>query len=430
MTLRRKLIWISVLYFAEGLPLGIVLSVLPVYFRQNGVSLTEIGFMSFLSLPWAIKVLWAPLVDRFGQRRTWVTLCCAAMACAIAAVPLFDAARPEMLLWLVLLAFTLASATQDIAIDAYTIGLVSKGEEGPVNGVRVAWYRVALMAGGGGTMWLVKPLGWTWVFLLLALAFIALAFVAWATPPVTVVHQPAREWARQFGAFLSRPGSIAVFAFILTYKLGDFLIGPMIKPFWVDQGMSPEEIGTISTIVGALLSIAGALAGGVFIKRYGIFHGLWFLGLVHTAQNLAYAAVAQFALGRPYLYSASVLESFTGGLGTAAFLAFLMRICDKDQAATQYALLSALFGLTRFLGGASGYGVEHLGYAGFFTLTFFLALPSYLLLPWVRRWIGNGEGQGQGVGAKARGVTEQNYDDAGEERTGSRRATPASAPAR
>src|SRR5439155_959455 len=134
--------------------------------------------------------------------------------------------------------------------------------------------------------------------------------------------------------------------------------------------------------------------------RFGVFPGLWALGLTQALPNLAYVAVAGFDLGRPWLYSASLFESFASGLAIAAFMAFLMRICDKDQAATQYALLSALFGLTRFLGGASGYGVEHLGYAGFFTLTFFLALPSYLLLPWVRRWIGNGEGQGQGVGAK------------------------------
>ncbi len=400
-SLRKKLFWISVLYFAEGLPFGIVYDVLPVYFRQHGVSLKEIGFMFFLTLPWTIKVLWSPLVDRFGERRTWATLCCAAMACVMVAVPLFQASQPTLLLWAVLLAFTVASASQDIAIDAYTIGLLSKGEEGVANGYRLALYRVAVLLGGGGTMYLVKPLGWTWIFLLLALGFVALAIAAWAIPPVAVVHQPPREWARHFLAFLGRPGSIAVFGFILTYKMGDLVMGPMVKPFWVDQGMSAGEIGTISTIAGTVLGILGTLVGGVFTSRYGIFRGLWVLGLVQAGSNLGYAAVAYFGLGRPFLYGASMFESLTFGLGTGAFFAFLMRICDKSQAATQYALLTSIFGLSRFFGGWSGVGVEHLGYAGFFTLTFLLALPAYALLPWVRGWIGNGNGQGADAAVSA-----------------------------
>jgi PAT family beta-lactamase induction signal transducer AmpG len=394
MSLRKKLVWISILYFAEGLPYGLLYDVLSVYFRQSGVSLKEIGFMFFLTLPWAIKFLWSPLVDRFGERRTWVTLCCAAMAGVMVAVPLFDAAHPTIGLWALLLLFTVASATQDIAIDAYTIGLLSKGEEGVANGVRVALYRVALLLGGGGTMFLIRPLGWTWVFLILGFAFIALAFTAWLMPPVQVVHQPPREWARHFWAFLSRPGSTAVFLFVLAFKIPDLLMGPMVKPFWVDRGMSPEEIGAISTSAGVFVTVFGAMVGGIFTTRFGLFRGLWILGLTQALSNLGYAAVAHFDLGRPWLYSASIFESFTAGLGTAAFLSFLMRICDKDQAATQYALLSALFGLTRFFGGWSGLGVQHLGYAGFFTLTFVLALPSYLLLPWVRRWIGPNGGRG------------------------------------
>ncbi|MGH9750328.1 MAG: MFS transporter [Candidatus Polarisedimenticolia bacterium] len=392
LTLRTKLFWVSVLYFAEGLPFGIVYDVLPVYFRQHGVSLKEIGFMFFLTLPWTVKVFWSPLVDRFGERRTWVTLCCAAMASVMIAIPLFDAAHPALAVWALLLMFTIASASQDIAIDAYAIGLVAKGEEGVTNGYRLALYRVAVLLGGGGTMYLVRPLGWTWVFLLIGFAFVALAFVSWLTPSVPVVHQPPREWARQFVAFLRRPGSLAVFAFILIYRTGDLVMGPMVKPFWVDRGMSTEEIGTISTIAGTVLGIIGTLIGGWVASRVGIFHALWSLGLVQALSNLGYAGVAQFDLGRPWLYSASCFESLTFGMGTGAFFAFLMRICDKRQAATQYALLTSLVGLNRFFGGWSGVGVETFGYAGFFVLTFLIALPAYALLPWVRRWIGNGDG--------------------------------------
>jgi PAT family beta-lactamase induction signal transducer AmpG len=403
MTLRTKLFWISILYFAEGLPFGVVYDVLPVYFRQHGVSLKEIGFMFLLTLPWTIKVFWSPLVDRFGQRRTWVTLCCAAMASVMLAVPLFEASQPTLFLWLALLVFTMASASQDIAIDAYAIGLVSKGEEGVANGYRLALYRVAVLLGGGGTMYLVRPFGWTWIFILLALAFVALAFVSWLVPSVPVVHQPPKEWARHFLAFLKRPGSIAVFTFILIYRTGDLVMGTMVKTFWVDQGMTPEEIGTITTIAGTVLGILGTLVGGFFTSRIGIFHSLWVLGLGQALTNLGYAAVAHFALGRPYLYAASMFESFAFGLGTGAFFAFLMRICDKTQAATQYALLTSIVGLNRFFGGWSGVGVETLGYDGFFVLTFFLALPAFALLPWVRRWVANGDGRGADVGVEPAG---------------------------
>jgi PAT family beta-lactamase induction signal transducer AmpG len=393
-SLRKKLLWVAVLYFAEGLPYGVVYDVLPVYFRQNGVSLQAIGFMSFLTLPWTIKVLWSPLVDRFALRRTWIAGCCAAMACVMLSIPLLDATEPSLLLWGALLALTLASATQDIAIDAYTIGLVSRGEEGTANGFRWSFYRVAWLLGGGATMYVVQPLGWTWVFILLALGFLALAFAAWATPPVPVVHQPPKEFARSFWRFLSRPGSIAVFLFVLTFRMDIMIIGPMIKPFWVDRGMTPQQIGTVSTMLGVAVTILGALLGGWVTSRVGMFHALWSLGFAQSLPSLAYAAVARWSLPIPYLYAASVAESFGSGLGTGVFLAFLMRICDKDQAATQYALLTGLFGLTRVFAGWSGALADSLGYASFFALTFALGLPAYAFLPWVRRWIGNGEGLG------------------------------------
>src|SRR3989441_3794578 len=414
MTLRKKLFWISVFYFAQGLPFGVVLDVLPVYFRQNNVSLTEIGMMGALTLPWTIKVFWSPLLDRFGERRTWVTICCFAMALAMFCVPLLDAARPDVILWMLLIAFTVSSATQDIAIDAFSVGIAAKGEEGTINSLRAALYRLGVLAGGGATMYLVAPLGWTWVFLGLALAFVAMAVAALAAPSVQVVHQRPREWARGFLAFLSRPGSIAIFTFVLIYRMDYVAMGPMIKPFWIDRGMSPQEIGTISTGVGMALGIVGALLGGLFTSRFGIFKGLWILGIAQALPNLGYAAVAQFSLGRPYLYAVSMAESFGAGLVTAAFLSFLMRICDKRQAATQYALLTALYALPRSIMAPIGGRIADVwGYPTFFFLTFLLAVPSYALLPWVYRWVGpNGRrhggvdadgpaGEGAGAAAEA-----------------------------
>jgi PAT family beta-lactamase induction signal transducer AmpG len=433
MTLRKKLLWISVVYFAQGMPFGVYLDVLPVYFRQHGVSLTEIGLMGVLSLPWTIKPLWAPLLDRFGERRTWMTGCCILMAAAMFCAPLFDAAHPTLMLWALLLAFTLSSATQDVAIDAFSVGLVAKGEEGIANSFRAGLYRVGAIAGGGLTMYLVAPFGWVWVFIGLSLGFLALAFVTWTAPKVPVVHQAPKEWARQFWAFLSRPGSIAIFLFIFSYKIGDLVMGPMVKPFWLDRGMTPAEIGTISTNAGMALGILGAFVGGLFINRFGIFHGLWVLGIGQALSNLVYAAVAQFSLGRPYLYGASMFESFTMGLGSAALLSFLMRICDKGQAATQYALLSALYALPRsIIAPFGGRFAQSFGYAEFFALTFLLSLPAYALLPWVRRWIGNGNGQEAGAATEA-GTSRTHAPAGGADRAHGDRPdphAPASVPAR
>jgi len=388
MELRRKLFWISVLYFAEGFPFGLVVDNLPVYFRTHGVSLIEIGLMSILGAPWTLKVAWAPLVDRFGTRQRWIVTSLLAMAVLLTALPFFSPSPPGVWLWGLLILLTIASATQDIAIDAYTIGLLASGEEGVANGIRVSAYRVALIVGGGGLVMLAGRCGWTAVFLIAAAIAAALALAVSQSPQLPVAPaDPRQSWFRPLRDWLSRPGAPLIFLFVLTYKLGDASMGPMVKPFWVDRGLSVEEIGLVSTTLGVGASIVGALIGGLLTTRWGIFRALWVLGLFQAVSNLGYAAVATADLGRPGIYSASLIESFTGGLGTAAFLAFLMHICDKRRAATEYALLSAIFGFTRSLAGAcSGWGTTHLGYASYFTLTFFLALPAFGLLPWVRAW--------------------------------------------
>ena len=198
---------------------------------------------------------------------------------------------------------------------------------------------------------------------------------------------------------LRRPGIVPVLAFILLFKLPDAAMGFMVKPFWVDSGFSAAQIGLVSVNIGLGLSIAGGLAGGWVTDRIGILHALWILGLVQAASNLGYWIAAlvlvPVAAGSPIpfehqaiLYSASALESFTGGLGTAAFLAFLMAIVRKDRAATEYALLSSVFALSRSVAGwVGGHGAQEMGYANWFLLTFFLVLPALLLLPWVKRML-------------------------------------------
>ncbi len=368
--------------------MGIVVDNLPVYLRAHGVSLAAIGVFSSLTLPWTLKPLWAPLVDRFGQRQHWIVAALLTMALATFAIPFDDPSAPGHLFVAAVLLLTFAGATQDIAIDAYTIGLLAAGEEGVGNGVRVSAYRAALIASGGGLLLLAGRGGWPLAFYAAAGIFAALAVAAWWAPRVPLVRPPTAVWARSFVAWLSRPGAIAVLLFILLYKLGDVSMGPMVKPFWLDSGLTIDEIALVSTTAGVGLSIAGALAGGWFTSRYGIFRALWLLGALQAASNLGYACAAGVGGGRVAIYGASMVESFTGGLGTAAFLAFLMHVCEREHAATQYALLSALFSLTRSVSAPfTGFGADHFGYTTYFALTFLLAFPAYALLPLIRPWI-------------------------------------------
>ncbi len=478
--LKSKLFWVGVLYFAEGFPLGVFYEILPVNFRQQGVNLSQIGFLSLLGLAWSIKFLWAPAIDRFRHHRRWMF----SVDMAMAAIMLVLAINSEFgaWMWVAIAAFTLLSATNDIAIDGYTIELLDKREYGLANGVRIAAYRAGMIF--SGALLMLEPwLGWSGIFfgaaatltimgiwclyappelpgggrtsmsardelkgiaqhpavfapgllLMLALvvavsprllrlsnsdllhwvagnsAAIAFGIIALAIAIAFMNRDRATPGETEhlskgpvFGAFMamtSRRYFLPVMVFILTFKLADQTIGFMIKPFWVDAGFSPAQIGAISVNLGILLSIAGGLAGGWFTDKYGVFAGLWILGLTQIISNFGYVGLA-FWLPLPgevvdqplnhlvFMYSASAVESFTQGLGTGAFMAFLMSIVNKRNAATEFAILSSIFVLARSVAGwAGGFGAEAWGYGPFFLLTVFFGLPAYLLLPWVRKML-------------------------------------------
>lgn len=391
MTQRRTLFWISVLYFAEGLPFGIAYDVWPVFFRSHGVSLREIGLMSLLSLPWTWKMLWAPFVDRWGARQHWMTGALVALGATTLAILPHDPAHPTWPLWATLLVFTTASATQDIAIDAYAVDVATPESQGPINGARVSAARIALLVGGGGAISLAGVIGWKPLWLALALTFFLLAPIAFLSPRVTLDATQRRDPIRPVLRWLLRWEMVPVLLFVPIYKIGDSTLGRMVKPFWVDRGYSLAEIGLVSVTLGVVLTIAGALSGGWFIKRTGIFQGLLWLGIAQAASNLGYVAVARLTLPRESIYVVSMIESFTQGLGTAAYMAFLMNLCDKEHAATQYAVLTALMALSRDVVGAfTGLGAERLGYAPYFAITAVLALPGLLLLPLIKPRIREG----------------------------------------
>ena len=398
MTTRTKLYWVAVLYFAEGFPFGVIKDALPVFFRVHGVRLADIGLLTLVGLPWSLKFLWAPAVDLWGQRRTWILACQALLIIGIVALLAVDPSQVTPVTWALLVSLAVLSATQDIGIDAYTIELLDEKEMGPANGLRVTTYRIALISAGGALVALAGLMRWPAAFVAAAALMGAVMLLSWRMPHAQRRRSSLPRRARGVGAlqgavwtplrqFFAHPGFVSVLCFILLYKLGDMALGPMVRPFWVDRHFSMLQIGAIPGTVGVVATVLGALLGGNLTKRWGVIRALWLLGIAQAASNLAYAAAAAFPPSTPLMYTASIIESFCGGLGTAPFLAFLMTICDKSHAATQYALLSALFAPVGLVAATvSGWAVERLGYTAYFGLTFFLAWPALLLLPWVGRW--------------------------------------------
>ncbi|HEY6844159.1 MAG TPA: MFS transporter, partial [Thermoanaerobaculia bacterium] len=324
---------------------------------------------------------WSPLVDAFGTYRRWIAGALVVITGSIAAL----AFLPSDLFYFFLAVLAIGSATQDIAVDAFTIRATPNDFLGPVNSIRVTAYRVALMVGGGGLAALGGKTTWR-------IAFATAAAIAFIILLVTAMLPDDRgeriERKNVFGDLLhwmKRPRAAVLLLIVFLYRLGEFAIVTMIKPYWVDRGYSPAEIGTITSVVGVIVSVIGVVIGGWFVSRCGLYRGLLWLGVAQILSNLGYALVATFNAGRWSIYAAAVVENLGYGVGIAAFLAFLMAICDRDRAATEYALLSAAFGLTgTVMGAASGFIAQYAGYPVYFWLTVLLGIPVLFLLPLIR----------------------------------------------
>jgi PAT family beta-lactamase induction signal transducer AmpG len=416
--LGRKAVWITAFYFASGFPFGLLQDFVPVYLRTLGVDLAAIGLLSLLQIPYTFKFAWAPLLDWIGTRRQWILAAQIGLALLVPAVVVAAPASFGWLAWVLLLAIAVLSATQDMAVDAFAIEQLDEREYGLANGLRVGAYRVAMIVAGGLLLALGGQAGWRTAFVAAGATMLAVAALTFALAPSTrraprpaavsdaadaaagaeprrappaggrLARLAAPVWRPLAALFDGRePRYVAAaLLFVLTFKLGDLSLLPMIRPFWVDSGYSPEQIGFIVGTVGMVATIAGALAGGLLTSRLGTFRALWMLGLVQALSNLGYYAAARSGAQLPVMYGAAIVEQFTTGLGTAAFLTFLMDLCDRSFAATQYALLSALFRVGGIVAGAlSGYLAESLGFASYFLLTFALAFPAFALLPWIAR---------------------------------------------
>lgn len=379
--------WIAALAFASGFPFGLINEALPVYLRSRGANLVDVGLVAAATFPWTFKFLWAPILDRTGTRRQWIAGCLIMLALVIPLIARVDASQHRQLFFaFIVLAVTL-SATQDVAIDAFTIQTTPRPQLGLANSVRIGAYRAAMLVSGGAIIWLAGRQGWSAAFATATVVTALLAVAALFLPDTGQVRPlPGQSLWLPLRSLLTRPGVGWVLSFALLFKLGDAAMDPMTRPFWVDRGFSLEEIGAVLTTGRMVATVSGAVLGGYLTTRWGMLTALWSLGLLQAVSNLGYWAAAAATPSKALMIAAALFENFSGGMGTAAFVAYLMSVCEPRFAATQYALLSALLALTRaVVGPIAGSLTERFGYAAFFLFTFVLALPGFGLLPFLSR---------------------------------------------
>jgi len=384
--------------FASGMPLYLLIQLIPAWLRSSDVSLVEIGLFSLVGLPYAWKFLWAPALDRWalplGLRRGWMLLTQVLLIISIGALGYADPGRDME--WIVALAGLIAlfSATQDVALDAYRRELLPDSELGLGNSVHVQAYRLAGLVPGSLSLILADQMPWVSVF------WITASFMTVGVALSLCVSEPVRSPPKQMGfkATITEPfqeyivrrgaaGLALILVFMVVYKLGDNMATALAMPFYLDLGFSMTEIGWVAKHAALWPSIMGGLLGGIWMIKLGINRSLWIFGVIQMASIPGFAILAMTG---PALWLLAVVIAFEYlgvGLGTAALTAFIARETSKTFAATQFALFTALTALPRSLANAStGWLVEELSWPLFFVLCTALALPGLLLLRWVAPW--------------------------------------------
>ena len=397
--LNRRMLICVFTGFSSGLPLYVLIQLIPAWLRVEGVGLAEIGFFALIGFPYTWKFLWSPVMDRYtlpllGRRRGWILVTQLALLVSIGAMGFTE---PKLSLWTVAyLAAAVAffSASQDIVLDAYRRELLPEIELGIGNAIHVQAYRLAGLVPGSLALILADFMPWHIVFVVVA-SFMGVGLlmtlsieeaIAEPSPPRSLreaVVEPFREFVQRKGV-----GAAAlVLAFLFLYKLGDNMATALSTPFYVDLGFSLTQIGSIAKFASLLAVIVGGLVGGVMMIRMGINRALWVFGGVQVASILGFVLLAEIGADPWMLGTVVALEYLGVGLGTAAFTAFIARTTNPVFAATQFALFTALTAVPRTLANsATGLIVEHVGWTTFFLLCTALAIPGMLLLFPVAPW--------------------------------------------
>ena len=384
--------------FSSGLPLYILISLLPAWLKSEGVSLKEIGLFALIGLPFTWKFIWAPLFDRFapplGRRRGWLLITQIGL---LLTLPVFGFFHPQLdirtiAFFCILVAFL--SASQDVVLDAYRRELLPDVELGLGNAVHVNAYKIASLVPGSLSLILADHMDWSSVFMITALFMLpGLVMTLLITEPALKNASPKTLRAavvEPFQEFITRNGlksALTVLLFIFLYKLGDSMATALATPFYLEMGFSKTEIGLVAKNAGLWPSVIGGMLGGVWMMRLGINRALWIFGAVQMLAILGFAWLATVGHSLPWLALVIGLEALGVGLGTAVFVAYIAQTTNPLYTATQFALFTSLAAVPRtFANAATGYLVEYFGWVHFFVLCFVLAIPGMLLLFKVAPW--------------------------------------------
>lgn len=410
MTFNRRLLLMLPLGFASGLPLPLSSSTLQAWLTVEGIAIATIGLFALTGLPYTLKFLWAPLVDRFvplplGRRRAWLLLTQTVLALAFAGLAAFDPHNQLLLIAGFALLIAFFSATQDIAFDALRTDVLRPEERGLGAALSVTGYRLAMLVAGALALILGEHWGWSNTFLLMAGLMATALIVTLLTPEPAGMHAPrslAEAVSGPLRAFFARPEAWGLILLVILYKLGDAFAGSLTTAFLIrGAGFTPTDVGLVNKGFGLAATLIGALAGGLWLMRLGLFRALMLFGILQAVTNLGFLALALAGYNYPLMVLAVGLENLAGGMGTAAFVALLMGLCEVRYSATQFALLSALASLGRvLLGPVAGGVVTWLDWPLFFVLTFLAALPG---LWWLNRMRPAVEAAHRDPNASARG---------------------------
>lgn len=387
-----------VMGFACGVPLLLTGSLLQAWMTREGVDLSVIGLFALVGLPYTLKFLWAPLLDRFtlpwlGRRRGWLLVVQMALMSAIAWLGFSNPLESPWLLAAIAFLVTFFSASQDIVVDAYRREDLKDDELGLGSSLYVNGYRLGMLLAGSGGLILAGFFSYQIVYLMMAATMLVgvVTTLLAREPEVTAgIPMTLREAVVEpFHDYFARPEALLILLFILFYKVGDSMAAAMTTPFYMGMGFSEAEIGSVAKLVGFWATILGGLTGGLVILRIGINRSLWIFGFLQAASTACFALLVWVGHDLAWLAAVIAFENLSGGMGTAAYVAFMASLTNKRFTATQYALLSSLMGIPRVLASApTGVMVEQMGWEVFFITCSLMALPGLLLLqrfaPWRR----------------------------------------------
>ena len=382
--------------FACGLPLLLTITVLQAWMKEEGVDLTVIGMMSLVGLPYTLKFLWAPVLDRFtlpflGRRRGWLLIAQVTLIFSISGLGFSDPVKNPWMLAFAAFLVTFFSASQDIVVDAYRREDLPDEELGLGSSLYVNGYRVGMLLASGGGLIMADHMPFFMVYQIMAVSMLP-GVVTTLLSPEPEIHVGTPKTMREavfdpLIEYFSRRGALWILAFILFYKIGDTMASAMTIPFYLDIGFSKTQIGMVVKLFGFWAIVAGTLIGGVIMLRLGINRSLWAFGFLQAVSTAGFAVLALFGPSLLLLSTVITFENFSSGMGTAAFIAFMASITNKKFTATQYALLSSIMGVPRVIASApTGFLAKNLGWETFFIACTLIAAPGMLLLlkfaPW------------------------------------------------